>query len=468
MLRILGLCTIGFFTVGASASVAKFDPPDLNLEFKLHQQYLKGLGKGETTETQTGVVESYQLQNGENLWGLSQMLYGDGNYWPKIWAQNRSISNPHLIKPGHTLQFLLGSEDSAPAFRFSEAEEGGVELAAAVTNNPQIDLPPPEIPSRPIIGIPNSFPPWQDVYRKRPDKMSVDDSRMDVHRKHHNDRLFLSAFVQETELVPSGTFLEPEKESGLPVVNQYVYVKMLKGTAHPGDKYLIVKDHGRIKKLNDQVEGKIEARFVQVYGDLVLGDLAQPNFRRSSDREHFEIFRAMILHTVNLTLTDYDLIPGEMQSVEMTRTGESGTINAQVIGSMKHQASAIYGQGDVVFVNKGSSQGLAVGQLFDIYIDRSIRDDETQVTFSQRPSGMMKLAKVTQNYATGVILSGVDSIQQGDQIRPHVEGSDVDRDASRSYFGAPESMRDEYTPFGHSTGSGRKTNGPHSGGGKHR
>src|SRR5580698_7396131 len=125
-----------------TAHGAQFDPPNLDLEYRLHQQYMNS--QGETSTGSSGLLESYQLQAGESLWSLSQMLYGDGSYWPKVWAQNRSISNPHLIQPGYSLQFMMGSEDDMPAFRFSEADDTSLELAAAGSVNPQIDIPPPE------------------------------------------------------------------------------------------------------------------------------------------------------------------------------------------------------------------------------------------------------------------------------------------------------------------------------------
>src|SRR4051812_23092528 len=163
MLKSFGLVLTGSLAAYASAAAVHFDPPDLNLEYQLHKQYM--ISNGEQPQAAKGIIESYQLQQGENLWGLSQMLYGDGSYWPKVWAQNKSISNPHLIQPGHTLHFQMGSEDDTPSFRFSEAEEPGVELAAAVNTNPQIEVPPPETPPRPLIPVPKSFPEWETVYK---------------------------------------------------------------------------------------------------------------------------------------------------------------------------------------------------------------------------------------------------------------------------------------------------------------
>ncbi|MGZ3722102.1 MAG: LysM peptidoglycan-binding domain-containing protein [Bdellovibrionales bacterium] len=419
MLKSLGLVLSGSLAAYASAASVQFDPPDLNLEYQLHKQYM--ISNGEQPQAAKGIIESYQLQQGENLWGLSQMLYGDGNYWPKVWAQNKSISNPHLIQPGHTLHFQMGSEDDTPSFRFSEAEEPGVELAAAaVTNNPQIEIPPPETPPRPIIQVPKSFPEWQSVYKKRPDRFKIDDSKLLIKRFGPPDKIPLTAYVQEAEIVPSGNFLESEKESGLPVPNQYIYVKIKKGTGQIGQKYLIVMDKGLIRKLNDQVEGHINARFIQVYGDIELTDTAPANFSRSRDRENYEVFRGLILHAISLTMTQYDLIPGQMQIVDMGKVGPEGTASAQILGSMKSHASALYGIGDIVFLNKGSKDGVNEGQIFNVYIDRTIRDSETPVTFATVSSGKIKVVKVSDTVSTGVILEAVDSIQQGDRAQPLV------------------------------------------------
>jgi hypothetical protein len=397
---------------------AKFDPPDLNLEFRLHQQFLQSTEPNAVASEQ-GWLENYQLQQGENLWGLSQMLYGDGSYWPRVWAQNRSITNPHLIRKGHTLQFLMGSEDQAPAFRFSESDEGGVELTAATVGNPQIEIPPPDVPPRPVIRSPKSFPQWQDVYSRQKDKLTIDDSGITYLRHLPPDKIPLSAFVQDTELNSVGTFLEVERESGLPVTMQYIYVKVKKGQGHIGDHFLMVKDMGKIQRLNDQLEGEMKAHFIQIFGEAEITDTVAANFSRSRDRKNFDVFRAVMVHATHLSYSTCDLIPGKLQVVDMSTNGPSGQASAQVIGSFKYETSALYGTGDIVFINKGSKDGVQVGQIMDIFIDRTIRDSETPVKISPVASGMLKIAKVSDGSATAVVLSAIDSIQQGDRVEPH-------------------------------------------------
>src|SRR4051794_27121224 len=123
------ICT-GIVSAAASLHAGtRFDSPVLGLELELHRQFLRqhGLEADTPALAKDAYVENYKIQKGENLWSMSQVLYGDGTYWPHVWAQNQSITNPHLIRPGHTLQFLMGSEDDTPAFRFTEeGEEGGV------------------------------------------------------------------------------------------------------------------------------------------------------------------------------------------------------------------------------------------------------------------------------------------------------------------------------------------------------
>ena len=199
---------------------------------------------------------------------------------------------------------------------------------------------------------------------------------------------------------------------------QYVYVKVKKEFGHPKQKLLIVKDLGLLKSLSSQFKGKFTARFIQIYGELELSELAQGSKKEKDEK--FDVYRAMITGATSLTLPGYDLIPGELESVDMVADGPSGQVEAQVIGSAKHQTSALYGTGDIVFLNKGSQDGVGVGQVLDIFIDRTLRDEGANVQFSSVASGQVKVAKISESCATAVIVASVDSIQQGDQVRQHL------------------------------------------------
>lgn len=403
----------------APAAHATFDPPDLSFELELHRQYLRSTGMQADTPhlAKDAYLENYKIQQGETLWSLSHVLYGDGNYWPRVWAQNHGITNPHLIRPGHMLQFLMGSEDDTPAFRFTEEddENGGLELAAS-SSNPVIEIPPPEIPPKPVLKVPPSFPEWQSVFRRQ-EKPIIDERGLDFKWKKVQDRVYLRAWVEEKPIEPVGFFLENDKEAGLPVVNQYVFVKMKKGQGQIGNRYMIIHSPGTIRRTTDTYDEEKEAYLMQVAGELEITERAVASFTRDNDKDGYDCFRALITKTTGLSLNSYGLIHGTIPVADLTKNGSHGTTQAQVIGSEKHVASMLYGQGDIVFLDKGTADGVAVGQFLDIFVNRQTRHSRTPVTYSPVPSGTVKVVRTTNGFATAVVLKAHDSILQGDRAQ---------------------------------------------------
>ena len=47
-----------------------------------------------------GVPESHSVRRGDTLWGISAQYFKSPYDWPKVWAENPQILNPHWIYPG--------------------------------------------------------------------------------------------------------------------------------------------------------------------------------------------------------------------------------------------------------------------------------------------------------------------------------------------------------------------------------
>ena len=70
-----------------------------------------------------GLRATYRIRAGDTLWNVAQSMRGRGG-WPKLWAMNPDISNPHWIYPGQVVRLREGEglvedpddpdEDSAP------------------------------------------------------------------------------------------------------------------------------------------------------------------------------------------------------------------------------------------------------------------------------------------------------------------------------------------------------------------
>jgi nucleoid-associated protein YgaU len=62
--------------------------------------------------------KNYTIRRGDSLWTVSERLFGNPYLWPKIWHLNASITNPHIIERGMTLNFNPGNPGSAPELAF--------------------------------------------------------------------------------------------------------------------------------------------------------------------------------------------------------------------------------------------------------------------------------------------------------------------------------------------------------------
>ena len=174
---------------------------------------------------------------------------------------------------------------------------------------------------------------------------------------------------------------------------------------------------GQLKRVTARFDNDREAFLVQVSGELELTERVENNFTRSRDLENFETWRALITKNTGLSVKDSQLIEGELQFVDVSPSGPAGSGTAQIIGSERNVSSVLYGAGDLVFIDRGSDDGINLGEIFDVFSDRRTRHADTPVTYSPAPSGRLKIVRATGKLATAVILEAHDSIMQGDRIR---------------------------------------------------
>jgi hypothetical protein len=58
--------------------------------------------------------EEYMVQPGDTLFDICDQLLDEPGYWPKLWALNPEIKNPHFIFPNMRLRFYPGDDDTPP------------------------------------------------------------------------------------------------------------------------------------------------------------------------------------------------------------------------------------------------------------------------------------------------------------------------------------------------------------------
>lgn len=107
--------------------------------------------------------ENYSVIKGDTLYDVSNRLFGDPSYWPKIWAiNNGSITNPHLILPGKTVAFMPGSGSSLPSVTL----EGSAESSSGSGSGNLNDSGANSSAGGPSIGTRRGVQEWRALPRQ--------------------------------------------------------------------------------------------------------------------------------------------------------------------------------------------------------------------------------------------------------------------------------------------------------------
>ncbi|MCB0350451.1 MAG: LysM peptidoglycan-binding domain-containing protein [Bdellovibrionales bacterium] len=439
------------------------DEPDLNYEARLHDIFLN-FNSSKTPDAEWDTLvgsrhsERYQIQRGDSLWDISKTLFGDGNYWPKVWSLNSNIKNPHLISPNNSIRFLLGDESEPPAFTVTEnAAEGGVPVPndqavgdqaitpppAAPVEDPEPEIPPPLRVSRPVVKkLPPSLPEWQDVAGQgNYDKFGISYSRRKI--ADVEDSIPLQSYISESAPDPLGVVKEIEIGNNIASAYQYIYVSMKKGEGNIGDTYLAVASRGPIESVNKTIKGFL-GYTIDIQGEVQLVERVESD----SDSNSGDMYRALVLKIVNPVGVGSVLVPGKIENIQLTEQGPRSQVVAQVIGGSYFNRRQIYSAESIAYINRGENDGLEVGQILPVRANRRVRNEDSKVLSNIRPIGWLRVVRTTPNFATTVVVQAWSDIISGDitgsgEILPQMGLQSAESSVSTAQGGSLEEELDD-------------------------
>ncbi|NCN41366.1 LysM peptidoglycan-binding domain-containing protein [bacterium] len=384
-------------------------------ELRLHDvyetYYSKPTDEG-TWKTLTAPLktETYKIQPGDNLWAISEIFFGDGNYWPKVWSVNSKIENPHLIQAGNEIRFRLGTAEAEPSFFITEQN------ALASVESSQDSVLTSEVPtsSRPkpvLFNLPASFPRWQASASSPSD---FDNWGVEVvPRKMVRPRqsAYLQSVLIDQPVTFDGEIVEAQKSDEVIADGKIIYVKLRRGQFEPGKRFLLVEPDGSLKTYRSS--GKVSGQVLRIAGEITLrGELTvdQPG-------EGYAFHRAIVNQAIGLPVPGLKLISGQLKAIDFTQAGRVSDTPVKVIGGHSDSNSFQYASGHLVFLDKGGNDGIQKGDIFVIQDvkQRQFLEAEPIVKFTQNPIGQVQVVDVSQNFATAVVLHGSGRIQTGDQ-----------------------------------------------------
>jgi hypothetical protein len=309
-----------------------------------------------------GAPDEYVVQVGDTLWDIAGTFLKDPWYWPEIWYVNPEIENPHLIYPGDVLGLVY--IDGQPRITNVRASTYRLSPQARVT---------------PLTEAVTSIP-YEDV----------------------------AAFLS------SGVILERSQADSLPYLlatrgdhmmasaGNQIYVRGLSETA-PGSRYSVVH-------VGEPLYDPDDDRLIGYQG-ISVGD---GTLRRGGDPA-----------TVALTDSSREAKPGDRllpEAVDIPLNffprAPSNPIEGRII-SVVGGVTQI-GQYMVVVLNRGSNNGVSVGDVLTVWQTGQKIDDRFgggNVKLPDEEAGTIMVFKTFDRISYGLVMEATQAIHIHDTIR---------------------------------------------------
>jgi hypothetical protein len=309
-----------------------------------------------------GHPNEYVVQVGDTLWDISAMFLRDPWFWPEIWYVNPDIENPHLIYPGDVLGLVYIDGQT----RISNIR------ASTFRMSPQARVSPL---SEAVMSIP---------------------------------------FEAVAAFLSSGVILEKSQADALPYLLQTrgdhlmasagneIYVRGA-GSDQPGMRYNVIN-------VGDALYDPDDNRLIGYHGNMI----GEASMRRAGDPA-----------TVALIKSTQEAIPGDRllpASVDVPLNFFPRTPSSNIDGRIISVVGGVtqIGQYQVIVMNRGSNNGLAVGDVLTIFQTGEVVKDRVRggkVRLPDEKEGTVMVFKTYDRISYGLIMEATDAIHIHDSVR---------------------------------------------------
>ena len=325
---------------------------------------------------------TYVVVERDTLWDISERFFKDPFKWPRIWKHNQHIRNPHLIYPGDVVRITPDGIEIIKRVDKVEVEEPEEKVDVDA-------LPVHELDASPEVVVMLEPPPTPVAAEELPPK-------------HYVSHLPKSGFISDAELKMSGAIIGPKENVMLMQEFDEAFISFKKAKdVVKGGRYTIFKKGERVR--HPVTRAKL-GYIIEILGDLEVTSVGETIEARINDA-YKEI-------EVGALLKKYKEPATEVALAE-TESGIDGYVVASLEGS-KNSSSK-----EIVYIDKGESDGLRNGNVMRIYRDRKKAFDPVKKKKVDLPPvalGTLVVIDATDSFSACVILTSVKSIMAGDKV----------------------------------------------------
>ncbi len=300
------------------------------------------------------------VEKGDTLWDISKRYFEDPFRWPQLWDKNRHIENPHLIYPGDVIRLVPEDVviiESLPVKKLAEKEE-----------------------KKPAV-----------VKKEEPEKRLT----------FVYPSMARSGFVTKKALDESGVILRAKRKKLLLVKGDEVFVSTADKDAQPGQKFILYR---KLDEVHHPVTGEYMGNIIENIGIIrivVPGEPAEALIEESFAEVE-----------VGTRFLPYRELPEEVVVKEA-----SATVRGVIVATLEgKQELAKY---DIVYIDKGSNDGLEKGNLLEIYREKETIQDPLKEKEVQIPSELVGIALVidtVDDTSTAIVVKSYREIRIGDSV----------------------------------------------------
>ena len=306
--------------------------------------------------------DEYVVRVGDTLWDIAATFLKDPWFWPEIWHINTQIQNPHLIYPGDVLALVY------------------------------------------IDGQPRITNVRASTYRLSPQARISTITQAVTRIPYESVSAFLSSGAvlekRETDRLPY--LLDTRGDHLIAAAGNIVYVRGI-DDAQLGSRYNVVEVGGPLIDPDDNKLIGYQGKFI-----------GEGTLRRTGDPA-----------TVALTDTNEEAVPGDKlipESVDIPLNfyprAPSSAIDGRII-SVVGGVTQI-GQYQVVVLNRGTRDGLSVGDVLTVFRTGETIDDRFgggKVRLPDEEAGTLMVFKVYDRIGYGLIMEATQAIHIHDTVR---------------------------------------------------
>jgi len=321
----------------------------------------------------------YVVQKGDTLWDISQKFLDSPYYWPELWKVNSDvpITNPHLIFPGQRLRLYRKGEPP-------------METLARGPEPPPVSAPVPPAPAEPV---PPARPPSvSDVAEGRGAKTFRFSPMPTV------------GFIRQNPEPPRAVVFRAEDRKEMITFGDRVYLRESGDSPlEIGKFYTIYRTVGPIL---DQATGEPVGTQHILTGVLEVQEKT-PDYTIATVARAYRTIRS-----------DDKVMPYRERSVDLALAAGLPGIDGKIITS--EDRNWIYGEHDVVFINRGENDGVSPGQEYTIFVEEFepvARNSREKLIISPIDIGRLVVLLAEPTTATAVITRSSRTIRPGARLR---------------------------------------------------